>query len=78
MPILDMILRSPFLSARCTSSRRRAPDRAWRRARATELEREVRVHRAGAVADEQREVGHLARLARLDDDAAVGMRAPRG
>ena len=33
------------------------------------LEREVRVHRAGAVAEEQRHVVHLARVARLDHDA---------
>ncbi len=32
------------------------------------LEGEVRVDRAGAVADQQREVMHLARLARLEHD----------
>ena len=36
------------------------------------LERQVRVDRAGAVADEQRHVVHLAGVAALDDEADLG------
>ena len=39
------------------------------------LEGEVGIHRARAVADEQREVMHLARLAALDDEADLRARA---
>ena len=34
------------------------------------LERQVRIHRAGAVADEQRDVMDFARVARLEDQRA--------
>ncbi len=49
-----------------------APQLSGRDQLAERLEREVGVHRAGAVADEQREVHDLARLPRLDDEAATG------
>ncbi len=39
------------------------------------LEREVRVDRAGAVADQQRDVMHFARLAGFDDQRAARPRA---
>ena len=35
------------------------------------LERQVRVHRAGAVAEQQRAVMHFARVARFDDQRAA-------
>ncbi len=39
------------------------------------LERQIRIDDAGAVAEEQRAVMHLARVARLDDEPALRARA---
>ena len=39
------------------------------------LERQVRIDRAGAVAEQQRAVMHLARVARFDDQRAARARA---
>ena len=65
---LDVVARSPA-RARIAGEQLVAAQRRDR------LEREVRVDRARAVADEQRQVRDLARLARLDDEADAHARA---
>ncbi len=42
------------------------------------LERQVGVHRGGAVADQQRRVVHLADVAALDDEPDAGARCGHG
>ena len=54
---------------------RHALDHALRDHVVEGLEREVRVHRPGAVADEERDVMHFARVARLEEERAAGARA---
>ena len=47
----------------------------WRIRSSSGLERQVRVDRAGAVAEQQRDVVHFARFAGFDQQAALGARA---
>ena len=80
MPILDITLSTPLPSAlirlriACSGvtsvERRRCATRS-----STRLHREVRVDRGGAVADEQRDVVHLAHVAGLDEQRDRGCAA---
>ncbi len=68
-----MILSRPFFErlhvVRAAPLERDVAERAVARQLRHRREREVRVHRADAVADEERQVRDLARLAGLEDDA---------
>ena len=75
MPILDITLSRPS-SIACDGAplgldRLDRAELAGRRHGAHGVEREVRVHRRGAVAEQQREVVHLARLGGLDHQARL-------
>ena len=76
MPILDMTLSTPLPSALIRLRDRLLGRDAGDRPAADEvldgLHREVRVDRGGAVADQQRDVVHLADVAGLDDQADLG------
>ena len=80
MPILDITFFSPlpialtkFLQAFFASTS--APSSFASARSCSVCDREVRVHRFGAVAAEQREVMHLTRRAGLDDEAGRGAQA---
>ena len=83
MPILDMTLSRPFFSALTyfalgLRGRGIAGEHLVAAQRGDRLEREVRIHRAGAVADEQRDVARPRAARPLDDEAGAHALARRG